>query len=129
VRHLIEEEAADASDRYALDVTGSHEKDTDLARRIPQPRQGTQFAKQALVEPCDDIHPLDDLHDRNLHGMLTARGSATAAAIDLGGGGRTPLYLSRRQLAALRRQRLEHWKISLWHSRCLLGAFSVGSSG
>ena len=48
---------------------------------------------------------------------------------DGGGGGRTPLYLSRRQLAALRRQRLEHWKISLWHSRCLLGAFSVGSSG
>eukprot|EP01046_Picozoa_sp_COSAG06_P049264 COSAG06_NODE_7548_length_2462_cov_230.721117_2_plen_59_part_00 len=46
-----------------------------------------------------------------------------------GGGGRTPLYLSRRQLAALRRQRLEHWKMSLWHSRCPLGAFSVGSSG
>ena len=34
---------------------------------------------------------------------------------DGGGGGRSsPLYLSRRQLAALRRQRLEHWKISLW---------------
>ena len=49
---------------------------------------------------------------------------------DGGGGGRTPLYLSRRQLAALRRQRLEHWKMSLWHSRCRpLGAFSVGSSG
>ena len=48
---------------------------------------------------------------------------------DGGGGGRTPLYLSRRQLAALRRQRLEHWKMSLWHSRCPLGAFSVGSSG
>ena len=31
--------------------------------------------------------------------------------------------------AALRRQRLEHWNISLWHSRCPLGAFSVGSSG
>jgi hypothetical protein len=48
---------------------------------------------------------------------------------DGGGGGRTPLYLSRRQLAALRRQRLEHWKISLWHSRWPLGAFSVAAGG
>ena len=48
---------------------------------------------------------------------------------DGGGGGRPPLYLSRRQIAALRRQRLEHWKVSLWHSRCPLGAFSVAAGG
>lgn len=73
----IEDEATQARDAYEVDVVEHPTRSNDLARRMPSATVGTWFARQRLAKVEEDLHSLDDMHDRQLYEELEANGWST----------------------------------------------------
>ena len=71
---LIEDEALAAGQDYSIDVSLNPNRSNDLARRMPRRTTGAQFASQRLVTPDNDVHTLEDMHDRSWYREMSSRG-------------------------------------------------------